>query len=265
MDFSDTTNKQGLVQDCDFLVTSDSTSYPLANKAASANRYLDEAISIILKSDGRWEWDDLTNTNESIGLADLTADTQGYALTSTIWSVGGGADAALTSSLLILNRVEVKDASGNWHVLIPIDQRDLIAPSTGNLEATASLGADYSLTDFKKTSGIPVYYDKSGNYLNLYPKPNYTQVDSLKVYMQRRANQFASGDTTKRAGIAPHLHRFFSLGMAYDYAIAKMLNSNKITSLANELNRYRMMIADHYSIRQKDIKRRLTPRYESNK
>ena len=264
MDFSDTTNKLGLVQDCDFLVTSDVNSYPLANKASSANRYLDEAISLILKADGNWQWDDLTNTNESIGLADLTANQQGYQITSSIWSIGGGADAALTNSLLTLLRVEVKDSNGNWKQLIPFDQKDLVAPTT-TLGNDGSIGYDYSLTDFQKTAGVPIYYEKNGNYLNLYPKPSYSQADSLKVYFQRRGNLFASTDTTKRAGIAPHLHRFFSLGMAYDYAIAKMLNTNKITSLLNELNRYRAMILDHYGTRTKEAKRRLVAGYQNNK
>jgi len=158
MDFSDTTNKQGLVQDCDFLVTSDSTSYPLANKAASANRYLDEAISIILKTDGKWQWDDLTNTNESIGIADLTADQQGYQLTSAIWSIGGGADASLTNTLLVLQGVEIKDSNGNWRALIPLDQKDFIPTIQGSPidNGNTSVGVDYSQTDFLKTAGIPI-------------------------------------------------------------------------------------------------------------
>lgn len=267
MDFSDTTNKQGLVEDCDFLVTSNVTSYPLANKAASANRYLDEAVSIILKTDGKWQWDDLTNTNESIGLADLTADTQEYPLTSAIWSIGGAADAALTNVLLVLNRVEVKDTDGNWRVLMPLDQRDLMPIAPGALTGTGDTtqGEEYSLTDFKKEAGTPIYYDKSGNNLNLYPKPNYTQANSLKVYMQRRANLFVSSDTTKRAGIAPHLHRFISYGMAYDYAIAKALAVNKITALLNGLNQYRSMIAEHYGMRQKEEKRKLSITQQNNR
>lgn len=266
MDFSDTSNKQGLVQDCDFLVTSDSTSYPLANKAASANRYHDEATSIILKADGNWQWDDLTNTNEPVGLADLVADQQGYALTGAIWSIGGGADAALTNTLLTLNSVEVKDTDGTWRALIPIDIKNF-QPPTGNPVTTGSteMGNEYSLTDFLKTAGTPIYYDKNGNYLNLYPKPNYSQTDSLKIRIQRRQNLFASTDTTKRAGFAPHLHRFLSLGMAYDYAVAKMLATNKITSLANELNRYRVMISEHYSTRQKEVKRKMVANYQNNK
>lgn len=265
MDFSDTSTKQGLVQDCDFLVTSDSTSYPLANKAASANRYLDEAVSIILASDGRWQWDDTNNTSEPIALGDLVANQQAYGITSTIWSVGGAADAALTTSLLTLNRVELKDEAGNWILLLPFDQKDLTPPlnqiPTGTLSAGASLtGTTYSLTDLMKTPGTPIYYDKIGNSLYLYPKPSYSQADSLKLYFQRKSSYFASSDTTKRAGIAQHLHRFFSLGMAYDYAVAKMLNTNKITSLLNELNNYRAKIKEFYSIRKKDEQTRLIAR-----
>lgn len=266
MDFSDTSTKQGLVQDCDFLVTSDSTSYPLTNKAASANRYLDEAVSIILAADGRWQWDDTNNTSDPIALGDLVANQQAYGITSSIWSVGGGGDAALTTSLLTLNRVELKDPAGNWNLLIPFDQKDLTPPPNqplpmGTLTAGASIaGQSYSLTDFLKTAGTPIYYDKIGNSLYLYPKPDYSQADSLKLYFQRKASYFASTDTTKRAGIAQHLHRFFSLGMAYDYAVAKLLNTNKITSLLNELNNYRIKIKEFYSIRKKDEQPRLVAR-----
>lgn len=49
MDFNDTTLKQGLVQDCDFWVNSDVTSYPLADKVRSANMALNEVTGLILE------------------------------------------------------------------------------------------------------------------------------------------------------------------------------------------------------------------------
>lgn len=260
MDFSDTSTKQGLVQDCDFLVTSDANSYPLANKAASANRALDEAVSLILSSDERWQWDDTNNTAEPIGLADLVADQQAYGITANIWSVGGEADASLTTSLLTLNRVEVKDVDGSWRFLVPFDQKDLNPTSfaplpTGTIGVGfGPTGSNYSLTDFLKTPGTPVYYDKIGNSLYLYPKPNYSQADSLKIYFQRKASYFTAADTTKRAGIAQHLHRFISLKMAFDYAVAKMLNTNKLNIITNEIEKYKQMILEHYAFRKKDEK-----------
>lgn len=243
MDFNDTTLKQGLVQDCDWWVNSDVTSYPLADKVRSANMGINEVVGLILGADGRWQFDDTNYTDLPIGTTNLVLNQQDY-----------GIDV----SMVDITRVECKDVNGNWQYLVPFDQKDLTPPlgtptPIGTLTANATLGGNnYSLTEFMNTAGTPIYYDKIANSIFLYPKPSYNSTGGLKVYFQRKASYFVVADTTKRPGFANHLHRYISFYMAKDYAVAKMLTGNKIQSLMNEMATMKQAIVDFYSARKKD-------------
>lgn len=251
MDFSDTTTKQGLVQDALWWVNADLTSYAYTDMIRSANMGLNEVVGLILGADGRWQFDDTNYTDLPIGTTNLVLNQQDYGIDTT---------------MVDITRVECKDANGNWQYLVPFDQKDLTPPlgtpnTIGMLTANATLGGiSYSLTDFMNTAGTPVYYDKIANSIFLYPKPNYNSTGGLKVYFQRKANYFTTtGYTntttwinTTRPGFANHLHRYISYYMAKDYAIAKILTGPKIQSLMNELTTMKQAIVSFYSIRKKD-------------
>lgn len=245
MDFSNTTTNAGIVQDVDFLVNSTRSTFPLTSIASSANRASDEVISLILGSDGRWQYDDTNYTDLPIGTTNLVADQQDY---------------SFDPEQIDVTRVECKDSSGNWRFLVPLDQKDL-NPTTYAPLPTGTIGvgfgptgANYSLTDFLKTAGTPTYYDKIANSIFLYPKPSYNSTGGLKVYFQRKPSYFASTDTTKQPGFAKHLHRIISYKVAYDYAVAKLLAPNKIQALINEITKMEQRIKDFYSSRKKDEK-----------
>lgn len=245
MDFNDTTLKQGLCQDTDWWVNSDITSYPLADKVRSANMGMNEVVGLILGADGRWQFDDTNYTDLPIGTTNLVLNQQDY---------------GIDTSMIDITRVECKDQNGMWQLLQPFDQRDLTPPGTASipntgLTATGTFGGNnYSLTDFMSTAGTPIFYDKIGNSIFLYPKPSYNSTAGLKVYFQRRASYFTVASTTTQPGFAKHLHRYISYYMAKDYAVAKMLTGNKITSLMNELATMKQAIVDFYSSRKKDEK-----------
>jgi hypothetical protein len=251
MVFSDTTNLQGIVQDIDFLASSNISSYPLAQKTANVNRALDRAVQIILRSDGRWQWDDTNNTDLPIATTDLIINQQDY---------------SFDSSFLDVTRVELKDSAGNWHFLQPFDQSDLnptaYSPLPNGATGFAGITSDFSLTDFLKNAGTPIYYDKLADSVFLYPKPNYNGTASLKVYFQRKANYFVSSDTIKEAGIATQFHRYLSVSAAYDYALAKGLP--KANSLRQEMIVLEKEIATFYNIRKKDEKVVLVARKTSS-
>ena len=251
MVFNDTTNQQGLYQDALYLVSQNSTSYPIADFTRNANRALDKVVSLILSSDGRWQWDDTNNTDLPIGVTDLTINQQDY---------------TFDQEYLDITRIELKDSSGNWHFLTPFDQTDLNPTQYAALPNTAvgsaGITSDYSLTDFLKNPGQPIYYDKLGTSIFLYPKPNYSQVGSLKAYFQRKANYFVAGDTIKEPGFAKHLHRYLSLSAAYDYAVAKGLA--KANQLRQEMLVMEKEITEFYNIRKKDEKVVLVARKTSS-
>ena len=236
MQFSDSANLTGIVEEIDFYINTDSTSYPLKQKARNVNRRLDDVVSIILASDGRWEWDDSNQTDLPIGTSTLVNNQQDYEIAG--------------ATFLKITRVEVKDINGNYRKLEPIDQRNITTES---------------LTEFQKTAGKPLFYDKIGDSVFLYPKPSTALVTAsagLKVYFKRIPSYFSYDDTTKTPGFAPLYHRILSVGAALDYAIANEM-VNKINILTPIMAKLEQGLIDFYSSRSQDEQARMTPRSEN--
>lgn len=205
-----------------------STSYTTADITESVNRAFDRVASLIRQANGRWQWDDSNNTDHPIFLATLTTDQQDYELDPDMYGV---------------QRVEVKDTAGNWTKLTPFDQADIF---------------DQSITDFLSGSGVPQYYDKLGGSLFLYPKPSYTQVESIKAYCERGPSYFLTSDTTKTPGFNPMFHRLLPLWAAYDYlAINNVKTADRFKGEILELENALM---EHYARRDKDEHIRLQAR-----
>jgi hypothetical protein len=193
-----------------------------------ANNALDRVSSLIMQSDGRWQWDDENNTDLPIATTALVQAQQDYTLSITHLSI---------------IRVEVQDSSSNWHKLRPIDQADVY---------------DQSLTDYLKQNGLPTYYDKLGNSLFLYPAPDYAQAASLKVYFQRGPSYFTTGDTTKSPGFNALYHELIPLWISYNYAIANgKENGNAIFA---QIQAKEDALKEDYSLRTKDDHIRLKAR-----
>ena len=248
MIYSNSVTKDGIVEECDFLVSSDSVTYPIEQKTRNANRALDKVLSLILSADGRWQYDDTNNTDLPIASTNI---------------ISGQQDYSFNTDMITVTRVEIKDPEANWNYLNPFDQRDLMPAQPTPLPRWGTAGVSFnngfSLTDFMETPGTPVYYDKIASSVFLYPAPNYNSTLGLKVYFQRTPNYFLTTDTTKQPGFATHLHRYISLSMAYDYAVAKTL-SDKKRELREEMLVMERAIVEHYNIRKKDEKVRMAGR-----
>lgn len=193
---------------------------------------MDRVVSLIMQSDGRWQWDDENNTDLPIATTSL---------------VSGQQDYTMSVSHLQITRVEVKDnaATPNWHKLQPIDQVDVY---------------DTSLTDYLNTNGLPKYYDKIGNSFFLYPAPDYAQSASLKIWFKRgqfsyfdyATNKFAdgSGSASSTPGFNALYHELIPLWNAYNFAIANgKSNANAIMA---QITLKEDALKDDYSVRSKD-------------
>lgn len=225
MVFSNSTSKTGIVEDIDFLLNTDSVSFLIAQKTRLINSRLDDVVSLILGSDGRWEWDDTNNTDLPIGTITLVNEQQDY-------SLSGG-------TLLNVTRVEVKDINGDYYLLTPLSQRDITSQA---------------LSEFQKTAGRPIFYDKLGDSIFLYPKPSTTYVTAaagLKVYYQRIPSYFLVTDTTKTPGFSPLFHRILSIGAALDYCYANEL-INKINILTPLFQKMEQGLVSFYAGRSRD-------------
>lgn len=200
--------------------TAGTADFPDATLVPLVNNAYDRVTSLINSADGRWQFDDSNNTDFPIATTDIVQNQQDYSL-----SVGQ----------LEITRAEIKDSSGNWQKLNPIDQVDIY---------------NQSLTDFMKTPGIPQFYDKIGNSLMLYPIPNYSQSASLKLWYERGPNYFLTSDTTKQPGFNSLFHDLLAYWPAYDYALAHGKgNANALLAIIQQKED---ALEEYYALRSHD-------------
>lgn len=221
-----------------FLADTNSVAFPIADLTASANAALNHVSSLILMSDLRWRWDDSNQTDLPIATAALVANQQDYSISSTH---------------LIIERIEVKDSDGNWHLLNPIDQSEL------KRDKFQAMG------EYQETSGIPAEYDLIGESIFLYPKPNYSQAASLKVYYARGPHEFSTTDTTEEPGFNSLFHDLIPLTVSYEYVFNKRNNPQRAQWLLTEVQKGEDAIQKFYGKRFNDKRPRFTLSTDSNK
>lgn len=204
-------------------------SYPASNMLIEINSAYNRVVSLIMESDNRWQWDDTNQTDLPIATSSIITGQQDY---------------SLSTSHLTIDRVELKDTSGNWTKLDPIDQHDVVGESL--------------ISHLGPGTGIPIQYDKLGNSVFLYPIPNYTQVASLKLYFTRGPALFSSTDVstgTKQPGFNSLFHELIPLWVIYNYYITKIPTlalgiMNMIILKENEIVKF-------YGLRNRDERPRM--------
>ena len=230
MQFNTHATNNDLVSDCTFLITGSYTGtidYHINDRTRSANSALNEVVSTIMMADNRWEFEDDNHEDIAIGSTNLVAGQQDYEIEA--------------GDFLSISEVAVKDDQGYWKVLSSVDRN----------KGTAQTLADLEHDD---NDGLPLYYDKMGNSIFLYPKPkaaNVTSSSGLRIKFQRIPSYFTTTDTTKEPGYNPIYHRLISLGMAIDYCISNEL-SNKLEILKREKEGMMTQLIDSYVERNKD-------------
>jgi len=223
-----------------FLTNTTVTSFPAADMLILINNAYERAVSLIMQVDGRWEWDDSNQTDLPIGTATLVDGQQDYSLAVTHLSI---------------SRVEILDSSGNYRQITPISESDL---------------RGVALDEFMETDGMPVYYDKRGSSIFLYPAPaagSVTTAKGLKIFFQRPPALYTSAEVTtgtKVPGFNSLYHDLIPYWVAYDYAMSKGLDA-KITPLMNEIARKEDALMSDYQGRSKDENLRIRVVTESSR
>jgi len=208
-----------------------STSLTDATLLRRLNAAYEEVIGKILGMDGMWQFDDSNYSDFPIGVATLVAAQNDY---------------TFDSSHLFIERVEVKDVNGIWHLLSPID--------------TSEIGE--AMEEFCKTDGLPVYYDKKGSSLLLYPAPTAattTLTSGLRVYYQRTASIFTSGEVTtgtKVPGFASPFHIVLCYKAAIPYC--QSYKKDRVALYEKRVADLEKGLLDFYSRRERDERDQIT-------
>lgn len=184
-------DETGCVDEINDICQSDNNSFPLTTKARRFNAALDRFFTIAFKADGRWTFDDVNHGTDPIETQNLVQDQQTYSLDD------------FTSEILNVLRFEITSSNGLNQILT-------------RLERESVPGA---LTQYQPNSSIPQEYDLVGRTIYLYPKPNYSSTNGLKVYFNRNASKFTSADTTKEPGVPSIFHQYLCNMASLPYLI----------------------------------------------
>lgn len=230
MQFSDTTNRTGIVELLEDLTNTQSatdSSYPLATKTRDINNAFANYNMIAQKSSGGWESDDTNQVDYPVITTNLVSGQQDYSFTTDEQG----------NQILDIYRVEIADATGIFTHVLPLDENELRGTS---------------LTEFMKTSGTTIFYRKTANGIFLYAPTSYNYSNGLKIYYARTPTYFTSSDTTKKPGIPDMFHEYLAMRPAYFYA----LKTGQATAQAygNEMLAIEDRIGDYYSNRSRDVK-----------
>jgi len=230
MVYNDTATRLGLIQECESLtglgklgISGDT------DKLADFTRWINESYfkvtGAIIKTDGRWQWDDSNQTNQPVATTDLVSGQRDYGVIA--------AAPTSTQDWLEVDRVEMIDNAGNNVIIHPFDKRDI----------------KVSIDELYETDNIPQFYDFEGGSIKLYPSPNYDSSDGLKIWFKRAPLLFASTDTTKKPGFASIYHRILAYEASMSYLLTKDMGRwTSIKALADQMN---LEIKKHYNKRDK--------------
>lgn len=231
MVFSDTTNKLGLIQDCELRcglydgeISGDSTL--LATFTRLINNRQHRGQSIILEASPDIDFDDFNHGDRPSGTFSLSAD-RAFELPAS-------------EKILKLKRVDYSYDGTTYYRAKRFD----------SLSYEGGMGnEDKEDTNFSSTSP---YYDVEGNTLLFYPKP--TASSSCYLEWTREVEEFsASGDDTKESGIDEPFHSYLSVGASFDWLLARKPNETFLVSaLGNEVQRIENDMRLHYSNKNYD-------------
>ena len=222
-----------IIKEIDSLCDSDSTSYPAAVKLRRINAAYEKVVGKIMCEDGNWEFDDTNYTDFPRGATTFVATQHDY---------------TFDTAHLAIESVQVLDADGIWHSLIPISKDEMGVPPE----------------EFCKEDGLPRYYDKDGSSVLIYPAPaaaSVTVASGLKVHFRRTASVFTSAQVTTGTKL-PGFTSLFHMIIPYEASISFCMTYKKDRVALYEMKARELMkdCLRFYARRERDVRNIMTNR-----
>lgn len=205
----------------------------LAQFTGMLNMAYDDALSIIFKADGSWQYDDTNHTDYPFITTNLVSGQRDYNFTND----GSG------NLILDVYRVMIKNESGVYFEIDPVDQ-----------QRDADVDSFY---DGQNQTGVPNRYDKTGNGIFLDLIPSYNSAAGLKIFINREASYFLVSDTTKKPGFDGLCHDYLPLRASYMYARDHSLANTE--QLMRDVAIAEKKLKERYSGRQQDVEKVISP------
>jgi hypothetical protein len=186
-------NYSQLRSDVYFNCRTTSAVYLTADVLRNINNAYHNVVRQIWEAQDGWQFDDLGRGSLPKITFNLSGAVQNYSI-STISDV-----------LRNIQRVEVKDNLGDWHIVNPIDATDI----------------SVALPEYHNEAGLPTQYDLMGDYLVFYPIPSSTYCtlsNGCSLYVARDAVEFpTSASTAHSPSFAKEFHRILSYSATIDF------------------------------------------------
>jgi hypothetical protein len=229
MMFNDVSTRTGLIQECEFwtglgdaAISGETAMMQVFTRLINA-RY-QQVVTMVLKSQDEWDYDDINHTTYPIVTTSLVASQQDYTLPASL-------------KCLKIKRLELKMDGSNWRKAEPIDIEELAGASD-----SVTLSGLF-------TSSYP-RYDIMGNALFLYPVPTAAVTGGIKLWISREIDEFTTSDTTQEPGLDEPFHRMIALGASLDWAIAKRLDAK--ADIEAVYTDYEARLLPYYGKKQED-------------
>ena len=231
------TNGQDIVSAINDYCDSDATSYPIASKVRNSNIGYEKLIGRILGSDGLWQWDDTNYTTVPRGTGTLVEGQEQY---------------AFAAEYLEIEHIDIlTTTAGVWRRLKPLDRAELGDMTTEEYFGVTSAG--------NPATGFPIYYDKEGDSIRLYPAPTSTAVtlaSGLRVSFKRTADLFTVTDTTQEPGLPSPYHNLIAVWASIPYC--KKYKKDRVPELVKEWDEGIKEMLAFFGRREKDRRKIMT-------
>lgn len=233
MPFSDTTNKNGIIQTIEFWtglgdtgISSNSTLLKVIT--ARVNQGFDRLMPLLLSYCDHLRWEDTNHTDKPIATFNLVSGQPDYKFTTD------------DNTLNVLNITDVR-------IYQSVTATDYVTLGRMTMDDERAVTA---MSPNTNDTGTPTHFLEHGNVLYLYPKPNYAATNGIKVFFERDPSYFASSDTTKSPGIPRPFHYLLALYAAHDWLVVnKPANTVVITRIEAEIAKGTKQLSDLISAR----------------
>lgn len=207
-----------------FLTGTDSNSFTNDDLTRLLNSNYHKVVTMILKYQDEWDFDDINHTDYPILTTSLVANQQDYTL-------------PVAEKVLKIKRLEVSYDGTNWYKIEPFDINQ-----RGRATDTTSINNYFQTTK--------PYYDIQYNAIWLYPIPTAASANGLKIWWAREIDEFVTSDTTQEPGIDEPFHKMLSYLTALDFGIAKgKANVNQLVTIIRD---YEYRLKEYYGAKQTD-------------
>lgn len=201
MQFSDTTNKTGLIETLARYTgtqTATTSSYSLAEKTTDINNAYAYYLSIAMRASGKQQIDDTNQSGLPVHTINIVSGTASYAFTVDT--------ASVPNQILEIQKLRIKDVNGKW------------TESISQIDKNT-----FDISQFQDVTGTPEYFDLLGNNIVFYPTPNYNSTGGVEITVSRTPVYFTTSDTTKKPGIPDMFHEYLVLRPAFYFCTMKGL------------------------------------------